>query len=1085
MSKVRDRIRKMCKPLPKSGRDIKIIVTLTTFPARIRIVGETLLSLFNQTLPPDRIVLWLAEEQFPKRERSLPKEILEFRRYGLEIRWCADLKAHKKYFYALQTFPNDILITVDDDVIYDKELVEELYSSYQKFPHAVSARRAHKILFDEAGEPLPYDRWIKEYPSEIFVPRFDLIATGAGGILYPPGCLSEITTDDDAIRQTCLFGDDLWLKAMQMLQGTPLVPVSVPSPLRIVQGSQDVALWRTNVDNNENDTQLSAILQLLKEKYGCTDIFRRAIDEDAYLYTGEIPKVSVVVPVYNVSQYLRDALDSLIDQTLRNIEIICVNDGSTDDSLQILNEYCAKDSRIVIINKSNSGYGDTMNRGIERARGEYIGILEPDDFVSSDMFVTLYCVAKEKNLDLVKGDIIQFYGDGEARTTKYITVANKDRSYYHRVINVQEDFTPLYFTMNTWAGIYNREFLNRHGIRHNTTPGASYQDSGFWFQTFFWSQRIYFLNRPFYRYRQDNPNSSINNPNKVYCVCDEYNFIAQIMDRYPKKKAYFLDIYVYRKYFSYKFALSKMGEKYKYAFLCRFSEEFRRHEQASEINWMLFTLKESNDLRAIIDNPALYFVEHYPNAKTIGYEDVELQLARLTKSIREYQCNAKKKKARKKRHNLYDYARLLGKVYNSLQDSGVLETLKKVERKTKKYLFGNKEASISQTRKKVMFVASDNSPSSGAFLSMTALAQQLRDRYNVEPLIILPCEGKGQMLLAEKELRYMTIPSHNWVVLQSDPRDIAMRVKILLEKRENRRAIRRIEELIERENVALVHINTTYSYVAAVAAHRKKVPVVWHLREFLEEDQEKTLWNRKKGNRLIGRSDKVIAISDSLYQKYRPVIPSDRLVRIYNGINTDVFYQPEKEIFVNARPIFLFVGGFAVYKGHIEFAEAMIELARRGISDFEIWFVGTGNPRVRERVEKLFLLNGLQDRYKIFGYRKDVEKFLQQADIAFCCSRAEAFGRVTVEAMLSGVLTIGADIAGTAELIRNGETGLLYESGNPNSLADCVEYALSHQNEMRIVADNGRRDMVTYMTANRNADDIYQLYEEIWQKDKK
>ena len=98
-------------------------------------------------------------------------------------------------------------ITVDDDVIYDEELVEELYCSYQKFPYAVSARRVHKILFDEAGEPLPYDRWIKEYPADILVPRFDLIATGAGGILYPPGCLSEIATDEGAIRQTCLCGN--------------------------------------------------------------------------------------------------------------------------------------------------------------------------------------------------------------------------------------------------------------------------------------------------------------------------------------------------------------------------------------------------------------------------------------------------------------------------------------------------------------------------------------------------------------------------------------------------------------------------------------------------------------------------------------------------------------------------------------------------------------------------------------------------------------------------------------------------------------------------------------------------------------
>lgn len=115
-------------------------------------------------------------------------------------------------------------------------------------------------------------------------------------------------------------------------------------------------------------------------------------------------KISVVVPVYNVEKYLKECIDSIINQTLEDIEIICVNDGSTDSSLEILNDYAKKDSRIIVINKSNSGYGHTMNMGLNAATGEYVGIIESDDFADKNMFEDLYKLAKEYDADIVKGD---------------------------------------------------------------------------------------------------------------------------------------------------------------------------------------------------------------------------------------------------------------------------------------------------------------------------------------------------------------------------------------------------------------------------------------------------------------------------------------------------------------------------------------------------------------------------------------------------------------------------------------------------------------------------------------------------------
>ena len=126
-----------------------------------------------------------------------------------------------------------------------------------------------------------------------------------------------------------------------------------------------------------------------------------------------MPKVSIVIPVYNVEKYLRQCLDSVVNQTLQDIEIICVNDGSKDSSLQIMHEYQAKDPRIKIIDKENSGYGASMNRGFDAATGEYLGIVESDDYAEPDMFEKLYAVAKADDLDVVKSGFFYYYSKPE------------------------------------------------------------------------------------------------------------------------------------------------------------------------------------------------------------------------------------------------------------------------------------------------------------------------------------------------------------------------------------------------------------------------------------------------------------------------------------------------------------------------------------------------------------------------------------------------------------------------------------------------------------------------------------------------
>lgn len=237
-------------------------------------------------------------------------------------------------------------------------------------------------------------------------------------------------------------------------------------------------------------------------------------------------KVSVLVPIYNVEAFLPECLDSLVNQTLKEIEIICINDGSKDGSLNIIKKYAAKDKRIIVIDKKNSGYGDSMNRGLEKATGEYVGIVESDDFVDLDAFEKLYKIAKHENAEVVKSNFYEYFGD--TKTDK--AVSNLfPTSEIGRIIDPREERQIFYQPPCIWAVIYKREFLNANGIRFLPTPGASYQDTGFNFKVWAMARRAYFVQRAFLHYRQDNSNSSVKDAGKVYCVKEEYDEIERYL----------------------------------------------------------------------------------------------------------------------------------------------------------------------------------------------------------------------------------------------------------------------------------------------------------------------------------------------------------------------------------------------------------------------------------------------------------------------------------------------------------------------------------------------------------------------------
>ena len=260
------------------SREREVIVSLTSFPPRMEIVWVVLKIMLSQTYKPDRILLYLAEEQFPG--RKLPEWAELYREAGVAFIFCEeDLKPHKKYFYAMRDYPEAIIITVDDDMLYGVDLLETLMDSYAKFPKAISAMRTARIAIDENGCVLPFSEWDKICRDVTNKPLMRFLLVGVGGVLFPPNSLHREVLNIDMIKKVCLHTSDMWLQIMAVLQGTPVVLASDNSIQRTIEESQSVALFNKN--KNEYDSQLNAILDIYNNYHGEDDtVIKRIMLED-------------------------------------------------------------------------------------------------------------------------------------------------------------------------------------------------------------------------------------------------------------------------------------------------------------------------------------------------------------------------------------------------------------------------------------------------------------------------------------------------------------------------------------------------------------------------------------------------------------------------------------------------------------------------------------------------------------------------------------------------------------------------------------------------------------------------------------
>ena len=195
----------------------RIIVSLTSFPARIGTVDQTIKSLLLQSKKPDKIVLWLAESQFPSREETLPKRLLRLKQYGLDIEWCEDIRSYKKLIPTIKLYPNEIIVTTDDDIFYRKTWLSILFEEYRRNPKVIWAHRVTKFYIK--GDQYSIIAGGDDY----WMPSSNLNkVTGCGGILYPPKCFHPDVIREELFMKLCPTNDDIWFWLMAVLNGTQI-----------------------------------------------------------------------------------------------------------------------------------------------------------------------------------------------------------------------------------------------------------------------------------------------------------------------------------------------------------------------------------------------------------------------------------------------------------------------------------------------------------------------------------------------------------------------------------------------------------------------------------------------------------------------------------------------------------------------------------------------------------------------------------------------------------------------------------------------------------------------------------------------
>jgi glycosyltransferase involved in cell wall biosynthesis len=451
---------------PRAGKPhdlpAKLVVSLTSYPKRFPTLHLTLRCLLNQSVKADRVVLWIAQQD----KDRIPQEVLDLKQYGLEIKYCDDLRSYKKIIPMLREEPSAYIVTADDDIYYPNDWLQRLVDGAKADPGVIVAWRAHKIKLDSSDKvPVPYHEWEWGY-NESQTPSALIFPTGVGGVLYPPHAFHKDVLDTQKFLDLAPDADDVWLYWMWRLNGKTARVVGQMLPFLHWPGSQGETLWSNNLGRSHNDDKIRKMIAV----YGFnaeqdSALKKLLIDSQVTFSMSSEPLVSVVIPAYNVSGCLARAVDSVLTQTLQDFEILIIDDASTDITFTVAQALASRDPRVRIFRQDvNQGPAAARNRGIDKAKGEWIAVLDADDIIYPNRLENLLSFAASHNADAVADDLV-LYDNGADRTIGS-AFHWKEAHKLSLDLLLEKDVFMQGYPLGWIQPLYNRDFLLKNHLRY-------------------------------------------------------------------------------------------------------------------------------------------------------------------------------------------------------------------------------------------------------------------------------------------------------------------------------------------------------------------------------------------------------------------------------------------------------------------------------------------------------------------------------------------------------------------------------------------------------------------------------------------
>lgn len=374
----------------------------------------------------------------------------------------------------------------------------------------------------------------------------------------------------------------------------------------------------------------------------------------------------------------------------------------------------------------------------------------------------------------------------------------------------------------------------------------------------------------------------------------------------------------------------------------------------------------------------------------------------------------------------------------------------------------------------ICFISSYSSTNQGgATLSMFDVANELAKRGN-KIIIVLNSRRNLEKIYKEKNVRCIIAPSFNMRINLKEIEKMT-NIKFCVKYYWNFIYTYKLYQRLKKEKIDIIHINGLNNRIGADIAKKLHIPYVWHIRQLLEEDLSQTIFKKKKLWKQVEQADTVIAISKVVQKKFEQELKR-KINIVYNGVPISKYLIPKHEIFKEETVNLLIAGRIDTGKGQLDAVKAINILKEKGIHLYMKIVGGVEDKEYMEKIVKYIDENNLLKEISIYNHVEDLNQIRNKSDIGLTCSKNEAFGRVTIENQLAGMLVIGANTGGTKEIIDDNHTGLLYEEGNAVDLSKKLEFALANSEVMKNIAKRGQEKAIETYSITRVVNQVEEIY---------